>query len=268
MKSRIYDGVVKHDRRLPQRHNFRYRVCQLYLDLDELPTVFDGHWLWSTRRSALARFKRCDHLGPQDVSLPQAVRAVVERETGVQPSGPIRLLTHLRYFGHGFNPVSFYYCFDAAGRDVEFVVAEVNNTPWHEQHAYVLDCRDCATSHAGVAAQAGAAAKAWTFEFDKRFHVSPFMAMQQRYRWRFNTPDEYLRVHMENIEDDEVLFNASMVLREHPLDSRGLARVLLRYPMMTVQVVIAIHWQALRLWLKGVPVHDHPRHLHDSEVNQ
>lgn len=247
MNSRIYEGVVNHERRSPRAHRFGYRVCQLYLDLDELPGVLDRHWLWSARRPALARFDRRDHLGPDEMPLKAAVCAQVVRETGVQPGGPIRLLTHPHYLGYGFNPVSFYYCFDAADRALEFVVAEVNNTPWGEQHCYVLDCRTAPEPDG-----------AWTFEFDKRFHVSPFMSMCQRYRWRFWAPGERLHVHMENSENGQCLFSVGMVLREHALDSRGLARVLVHYPLMTLQVITAIYWQALRLKLKGVPVHDHP----------
>ena len=258
LKSRIYEGAVHHERRLPHAHSFSYRVCQLYLDLDELPTLFDGHWLWSAQGPAIARVERGEHLGPPQMPLQCAVRDCVARDTGVRPRGPIRLLTHARYFGYGFNPVSFYYCFDAADRALEFIVAEVNNTPWGEQHSYVLDCRQ----------RPACAAQDWTFEFDKAFHVSPFMAMRQRYRWCFSSPDEHLRVHMTNLENDEPLFHASMTLRERALDSRGLARVLWRYPLMTTQVITAIHWQALRLWMKGVPVHDHPKPLATHEAQR
>ena len=258
MNSAIFEGQVRHRRMHPTGHEFVYRLFMMYLDLSELDTVFEKRWFWSTRRSALARFRRENHLGDTSVSLDRAVRDLVEAETGSRPKGPIRLLTNLSYFGYCFNPVSFYYCFDAADEEVEFIVAEINNTPWHEQHCYVLDCRD----------GAGSETSGWLFEFDKRFHVSPFMPMQQRYRWRLWAPAQRLRVRMENLENEEVVFGASMVLRERALDSSGLARVLLRYPLMTAQVIAAIHWQALRLWAKGVPVHDHPKQLQITKVSQ
>ena len=129
MHSAIYHGSLRHRRFAPRPHVFGYPLFMVYLDLAELDTVFKGHWLWSTRRAAPARFVRADHLGDPAQPLDQAVRDLVESRGGQRPLGPIRLLTHLRYFGYAFNPVSFYYCFDAAGERVECIVAEVNNTP-------------------------------------------------------------------------------------------------------------------------------------------
>jgi DUF1365 family protein len=147
------------------RHAFGYGLFMAYLDLAELDEVFAGRWLWSTSRPALARFRRGDHLGDGGAPLDAAVRSLVEGETGERPAGPIRLLTQLAYLGYCFNPVSFYYCFDAAGERVVTIVAEVNNTPWGERHCYVLDAR----GGAGLA-----------FAPRKALHVSPFMPMDVR----------------------------------------------------------------------------------------
>lgn len=257
LTSALYQGWVRHRRSHPVAHAFRYRLFMLYLDLDELDRVFAGRWLWSTRRPALARFRRRDHLGPPGQPLADSVRALVERDTGLRPTGPIRLLTHLGYFGYRFNPVSFYYCYGQTGQGqgLEAIVAEVNNIPWGEQHPYVMRLPCAQRSGAAV------------FEFDKTFHVSPFMPMNQRYRWRFRAPDESLLVHMENFQDTrsngapERVFDATLVLRRRPLTGPVLAGALLRHPFMTARVSLAIHWQALQLWRKRVPFHTHPARL-------
>ena len=201
MHSRLYVGQVKHRRHSPVPHTFNYGLFMLYLDLDELPTVFRRRWLWSATRPAIARFRREDHLGENKLDLATAVRRFVLEQTGITVTGPIRLLTNLRYFGYGFNPVSFYYCFDASGENLEVIVAEVNNTPWGEQYCYVLP-----ESH-----NRGSAARK-RYLLDKRFHVSPFMPMNLDYDWRFTLPGEKLVVHMKNYHNGETLFDATLSL--------------------------------------------------------
>lgn len=248
MHSALYLGQVRHRRLQPRRHSFRYPLFFAYLDLAELPTVFARRWLWSVGRGNLASFRREDHLGDPAVPLEQAVRELVAAESGQRPEGPIRVLTHLRYFGYCFNPVSFYYCFDRADTEVETIVAEVNNTPWGERHCYVLP----------VVAARRQAARAWHWQFDKRFHVSPFMPMDLAYDWHFAAPDRELSVHMDVAQEGRKLFDATLRLRRRPLTSGNMALALLRFPLLTLRVIVAIHWQALRLWLKRVPVHTHP----------
>lgn len=255
MHSAIYHGWLRHRRFAPRWHAFRYPLFLMYLDLAELDEVFRGRWFWSTRRHALARFDRADHLGDPAVPLHQAVRDLVQSETGVRPRGAIRLLTHLRYFGHCFNPVSFYYCFDAAGAHVDCIVAEVNNTPWGERHCYVLS--------QPLQAVPG---KHQRYHSEKLLHVSPFMPMHLDYEWGFSSPGAQLNVHMAlrdhvavRNEASHKVFDATLQLHHAPVTGARLARLLLRFPLMTLQVIAAIHWQALRLWLKGVPVHTHPQ---------
>jgi len=247
VNSAIYEGWVRHRRHAPAPHDFTYRMYMTWLDLAELPEVFRGRWLWSADRPALSWFRRQDHLGDPAIPLDEAVRRLVAERTGARPGGPIRLLTHLRTFGYVMNPVSFFYCYDREGREVETVVGEVSNTPWGERHCYVLDRERNLGS-----------ADRMHFRFPKAFHVSPFMPMAQTYDWRFVAPGRKLTVHMENEEGGRRLFDATMVLARREISGPALASALVRHPLITAKVVGAIYWNALRLWARGVPFFEHP----------
>lgn len=246
MHSAIYTGWIRHRRYAPARHEFRYPLFMMYVDLDELSNLFEPFWCWSSRRRALAEFRRSDYHGDPEQPLDQAVRATVRRQTGRNVDGPIRMLTHLRYFGHAFNPVTFYYCFDRADTRIETIAAEITNTPWKERHTYVMPV----TSEARDPVM--------RFEFDKTFHVSPFMPMDTRYDWRFSSPGEALLVHMKNFRDGRRAFDATLKLTREEITHRSMAKTLLTYPAMTAKVVTGIYWQALRLWLKRTPYFAHP----------
>lgn len=247
-KSAVYEGWVRHRRHSPHAHAFGYRICMLYLDLEEIDKLFAARWLWSAGSRNLAEFRRSDYLGDPGVPLADAVRERVRAETGTAPRGPIRLLTHLRYFGHCFNPVSFYYCYAEDGATLEAIVAEITNTPWKERHSYVLPV---------ARANRHGSALEWTFA--KAFHVSPFLPMQRGYAWRFTLPADALRVHMDVRDGDLREVDATLVLERRAFTATNLARVLLRFPAMTLRIVVAIHWQALLLWLRRNPVYDHPQ---------
>lgn len=245
--SALYLGSVRHRRQRPAVHAFRYPLFMVYLNLAELDSIFKPRWFWSVNRRNLVEFRRSDFLGDPAIGLDQVVRDTVQSKTGSRPDGPICLLAHLRYFGFCFNPVVFYYCFHADGQRLHSIVAEITNTPWKERHAYVLDVQSA--QHQG---------SAMFWRFDKQFHVSPFLPMDRQYHWRFQVPDEAVRVHMTVDQGDATEFDATLSLRRQPLSAWNMAKTLIRYPLMTLQVVFAIHWQAFFIWRKRNPVYDHP----------
>jgi len=266
MHSALYIGRLRHRRFAPRGHVFSYRLFMMYVDLAELDTVFQGRWLWSAKRPALAWLRRADYLGDAALPLEEAVRDRVQSETGSRPGGPIRMLTHLRYFGIAFNPVTFYYCFDPAGTRVETIVAEITNTPWNQRHAYVLSCSGSCSQGISVAAKQGGNGKEHhRFMFRKTFHVSPFMSMQQNYDWRFSTPGERLAVHMQNMQGERKVFDATLDLERHEIRGASMAHALAAFPLMTVKVIGGIYWQAIKLWCKRIPFHNHPDKGADHE---
>jgi DUF1365 family protein len=242
--SAIYEGTVRHRRFAERAGEFSHRVALAYVDLDELPALLGGRLVG--RGPRLVRFRRKDYLGDVARPLADSVRAVVEERTGTRPEGPIRLLTHLRSFGHCFNPVSFYYCFDGAGERLDAIVAEVTNTPWGERHAYALTRAEESTG------------PVLTGDSDKVLHVSPFMGMDHRYEWKVAPPRDTLSVHIESLRGGRLAFDATLSMRRRALTPRSLAGVTARYPAATARVLALIYGHALGLKLKGVRVHPHP----------
>jgi len=243
----VYQGWVRHRRRGRVSHELSAKLFMLYLDLDELPGLFDRYRLASARGRAIAEFRRSDHLGDPHRPLAEEVRDLVEARTGERPTGPIRLLTNLRYLGHCFNPVSFYYCFDPSASRVRAIVAEITNTPWGERHAYVLSAEEIRPGSSIIGGR-----------FAKEFHVSPFMGMDHTYAWRMTAPGDRLAVHIDSEQDGRSVFDATLLLRRHELTPARLRSLLARHPLLTLRIVRQIYANGLRLWLKGARYFPNP----------
>lgn len=252
-KSALYSGWVRHRRYAPKEHKFVYKVFMLYLDLAELDEVFSLSPFWSHQNFAIAKFERRDFHGNADVPLPDAVRQTIKAQTGLEHTGPIRMLANLRYFGFNINPLCTYYCFDPTDTHLQFMVAEVTNTPWGERQAYVLHCQRDQTRH--------------RTQFAKRLHVSPFNPLEMQYQWTSTTPSKNLLLHIENWQQGEKITDATLQLQRESISAQRLNVVLIRFPFMTVKIAVSIYWQALRLWLKKVPIFDHPKSIHNKSVS-
>lgn len=242
-RSQLYTGRVVHQRLAPRGHRFRYAVAYLGIDLDQAPRALDAGWLCGYRRPALVRFTRGDYFGRREVDLAATARAEVARQLGRACPGPVELVTTLRSAGYSFNPVSFYLCRDAEHRPAA-LLAEITNTPWRERAVYAMPLDGPGP---------------WHHRFAKRFHVSPFMPMQQEYRWTVTQDRRGLAIGMRIVQDARLVFTASLALARHPWRRRNLRRHLLAAPLAPVLTIVRIHYQALRLWCKRTPVHPHPR---------
>lgn len=251
MDSAIYFGTVKHRRFRPVPHSFSYNVFMAFLDIDRIPELTHVSHFLSYNRFNWATYDERDHFGNPHLSLRQRLEQNAAAHGVLLPDGQVFLLTHLRYLGYNFNPVSFFYCYDKQER-LRLVLAEVNST-FGESHNYWLSQSNELSSP-----------NAKRYRTAKAMHVSPFMGMKLDYTFTITPPGSKLVVHMDTIEDGKPFFDAMLKLEREPWSARSLHRALLSHPWMTAKVIFAIHWEALRLYLKKVPVFTHPRNLPDE----
>ncbi len=248
MQSALYSGMLSHRRELAPAHSFVYRMRLCWLDLDEVAALFAASRGWSLHRFAPGWLRRRDYLRPETGDLKQAVGDEIASQLGVRPSGPIRMLTAPRVWGIGFNPLTLYYCYGNDGIGLQFVLAEVRNTPWFERHCYALDLR-----------QSAAAENHQPADHDKQFHVSPFLPHDLRYHWKLNTPADTLTVQIRNDRAGETVFRASLALkREAELTPAQLQRELWQHLPQGLKTLAGIYWQALKLIAKRARFYAHP----------
>jgi DUF1365 family protein len=222
-------------------------LTYLFLDLAELPGLIAQLPLFSDRRFGWASIYRPDHLGDRRLSLEDAVRAKVQQVTNRDFLGSIRLLTLWRSLGYYFSPINLYFCYSKESSSlVEFIVAEVNNTPWREQHCYVLWSENQTAS------------QRLAFCHAKEFHVSPFFEMDLEYDWRIIPPAERLVVQLETRRGSERVFDATLSLHRRELNQRNWLATTVSQPLIPARVLVAIYYEAFWLWMRKCPFFPHP----------
>lgn len=238
----LYHGAVSHRRLRPFGRRFSYRVFSMLIDLDRLDEANRSLRLFSFDRFNLFSLFGKDHAGGGAAPLGARVRTIL-RNAGFRGDGRIQLLCYPRILGYVFNPLSIYYCGDAAGR-LEAVLYEVRNT-FGEMHSYLI----AAGGDAPVLRQAA----------DKAFRVSPFMDIDQRYHFRLTRPGETIAAMIHQTDREGPILNAAFAGRREEMTDAALFRAFFRYPLMTVKIILAIHVEALGLFLRGLRLKPAPR---------
>ncbi len=250
----VYTGWLRHRRTEPVAHAFTYPLFMVLLDIDRIPHLMSASPFTSHNRWNWASFHDADHFGDRAVPLRERLSRDAAAHGLSLPDGPVFLLTNLRYLGYCFNPVSFFYCHDTEGQ-LRLVLAEVNNT-FGGSHNYWLSPEDVgglATAPSTSRFRASAA---------KSFYVSPFMPAEMQYAFAFSEPGSTLVAHMALEQDGgsptRHRFDATLSLQFTPWSHGEITRALFRHPAMTVKVMAGIHWEALKLWAKGLAVVPRP----------
>ena len=245
-ESAIYKGVVRHRRFTPRKHEFNYPIFMLLLKADEIPRVMQKFWQLGTNALRWARFSKRDYIGGKSEDFSRAVKSKIAEKLGIKAkevNGDVYFLGHLRYFGLYLSPLNLYYL--KQGEEFTYMLAEVSNTPWNEKHYYLVDLKQ-------------------TQQHAKEFHVSPFIPMGQDYKWRVVPPSsdqERCLVHIDVLgkgESQDKIFEATLSLSRVTLNQKHLMHALAKTPIQTFSILTGIYWQALKLFIKRVPLHKHP----------
>jgi DUF1365 family protein len=247
INSTVYQGTVRHRRFTIKPHEFSYSLFMFCFNTADFDTEFKKIPQVSIEKFNWFSYRRKNYL-QNSMTLDQAARALINEKQGVYPTGKIYLLTHLSCFGYCFNPISLYFVFKPDSDELDFIIVEVTNTPWGEKHAYVVG--NPAKIHSDI----------YKFTFTKKLYVSPFLEMDYEYHFKVKINQDSIIVHIENYQEKELHFDATLSLSPAPLPP---IKTFLRFPLITYKISAAIYLQAIKLWLKGIPIHSHPRKKKD-----
>lgn len=248
-KHAILQGQVSHQRFDPIEHGFDYAFNLPCIQLDQIESFVSTSNILRLNRPGVFAFHRSDYHGSPDNSLDASVRDTIEKKCGQRPQGPICLVDMLRHFGYSFNPVCFYLCYSATGDTVEYILAEITNTPWRQKFSYVLTPLDNIGNN-----------KHHIYEFEKNFHISPFNSMNQSYRWEFTFDRNEIGIHMKNFENGRCLFKADYTAEFLPATEQHINNLFIKFPIASIRAISLIYFNAFKLWIKKSPFFEHPQH--------
>lgn len=240
-------GYVKHRRFQPKLHIFKYQTFMYFFDIAKIDGIFAPIKFCSVEKFNWQTFRRKDYGDDRRNLLDYRLRELVKQYNGIYPDGEIYLITQLACLGYCFNPITVYLVFNKNDSDINTIVLEVTNTPWSERHHYILPL-----------AQHKQKNRAY-FSFKKALHVSPFMTMDYQYHLYFKLTVDKIILHIESYKNEQKHFDATLSLRRLEFSNQVIRKVLLHNPLSQYKVTTGIYWQALKLWLKGIPFCTHPK---------
>ncbi len=257
----FYFGQVLHRRFLPIKHQFRYRVAQIYINVEKTKEVFKYPGIFSLESFGIFSFYRKNYLGSPKTSIKSSVLKLIENHfkndfhPALEVDVDVYLLTNLSVFGFCFNPVSFYYVIEKETKTLRYVVSEITNTPWGEKKQNVFRIPEEVEDHTR------ASNRKFKFHFPKDFHVSPFIPMNIDYEWLFSVPEGRIFIHMKNRFKNEiqVMFDAILNLKRKEINGINGIYFFLYSPFVTLKTMVAIYFQAARLYFKGATFYTHPK---------